>query len=106
MTDKLDRRTVLSLASVWPFTGRMSAEQPLGRLDRNNLSLYRDESGAARPVRTVRDWFRRRSEIIAGMQSVMGRLPGPEKRCPLSVRIEEEVDAGTHLRRLLTYDAE
>src|SRR5262249_23103832 len=38
--------------------------------------------------------------------SVMGRLPQAEKRCPLSVRIEEEVDAGTHLRRLVTYEAE
>jgi dienelactone hydrolase len=84
----------------------MFAQQPGGRLDRNNLLTYRDASGAARPVRMIGDWLRRRSEIIAGMQSVMGRLPQQDKRCALSMRTEEEVDVGTHLRRLITYDAE
>jgi dienelactone hydrolase len=36
----------------------------------------------------------------------MGRLPGPEKRCPLDVRIEEEVDDGAFVRRLVTYASE
>jgi hypothetical protein len=40
------------------------------------------------------------------MESVMGRLPGGEKRCGLAVRVEEEVDAGTHVRRLITYASE
>ena len=40
------------------------------------------------------------------MQSIMGTLPGPEKRCPLEVRIESEIDAGTYVRRWLTYQAE
>src|SRR5215831_8987719 len=101
MAIEVERRTVLSLAVLWPFGGSTSAQHAAFRLDRNNLMTYRDESGSARPVRTIRDWLRRRSEVIAGMQSVMGRLPGREKRCALSVRIEEEVDAGTHLRRLI-----
>jgi dienelactone hydrolase len=40
------------------------------------------------------------------MESVMGKLPGKEKRCPLDVKIEEEVDAGSHVRRLITYSSE
>jgi dienelactone hydrolase len=40
------------------------------------------------------------------MQSVMGPLPGKEKRCPLEPRVEEEVDAGSHIRRLISYAAE
>mgnify|MGYP003574983181 CR=1 FL=1 len=40
------------------------------------------------------------------MQEVMGPLPGSEKRSPLEVKIEEEVDCGSYVRRLLTYQAE
>ena len=36
----------------------------------------------------------------------MGKLPGEEKRCPLDVRVEEEEDAGTYLRRRISYAAE
>jgi dienelactone hydrolase len=59
-----------------------------------------------RPVRTARDWLRRRDEILRGMQSVMGPLPGNGKRCPLEPRIEETADAGRHIRRLISYAAE
>jgi dipeptidyl aminopeptidase/acylaminoacyl peptidase len=40
------------------------------------------------------------------MESVMGKLPGNEKRCALDVKVEEEHDAGTHVRRLITYASE
>jgi dienelactone hydrolase len=36
----------------------------------------------------------------------MGKFPGAEKRCPLEIKIEEEVDNGDHVRRLLTYQSE
>jgi hypothetical protein len=40
------------------------------------------------------------------MQAIMGKLPGPEKRCPLEMKVEEEVDCGGHVRRLITYASE
>jgi len=40
------------------------------------------------------------------MQTVMGRLPGDEKRCAIDMLIEEEVDCGSYLRRLITYASE
>ncbi|PYJ85204.1 MAG: alpha/beta hydrolase [Verrucomicrobia bacterium] len=40
------------------------------------------------------------------MQEVMGPLPGKEKRCPLDVKVEEEVDCGDYVRRFLTYASE
>jgi hypothetical protein len=76
------------------------------RLPRDNLLVYRGEDGKPRPVRSVEEWARRRAEIVRGMEAVMGRLPGPEKRCPLDVRAEEEVDCGTYVRRLVTYASE
>ena len=52
------------------------------------------------------DWGKRRSEIVRGMQQIMGALPGNEKRCPLDVQTEEETDTGKYLRQLITYASE
>ncbi len=76
------------------------------RLPRDNLFLYRGPAGDVLPVKTTADWLKRRGEIERGMQAVMGKLPGKEKRCPLDVKVEEEVDAGAYVRRLITYESE
>jgi Prolyl oligopeptidase family len=76
------------------------------RLPRDDLLVYTGPAGSREPVRTTADWLKRRAEIVAGMQAVMGPLPGPEKRCPLAVKVEEEVDCGSHVRRLITYASE
>jgi dienelactone hydrolase len=91
-----------SQAAAWatPTTG--------GRLDRDNLLLYHEKNGAVLQVTSVRQWQRRRAEVLEGMQQVMGPLPGKEKRCPLDVRTEseEEVDGGAYVRRLISYASE
>src|SRR5438093_5575297 len=76
------------------------------QLVRTNLLLYRDTKGAIRPVKSLRDWSKRRAEIVRRMEEVMGTLPGKDKRCPLDPKIEEEVDCGNYVRRLLTYASE
>ncbi len=76
------------------------------RLPRDNLLVFRDQSGATAPVRSIADWQQRRAEILRGMALVMGPLPGKEKRCDLDVRVEEEIDAGTFIRRRITYASE
>ena len=76
------------------------------RLDRDDLLAFRASNGAVRRVQTCEDWQQRRAEILRGMQAVMGPLPGVEKRCALDVQIEEEFDAGDHIRRKLTYASE
>ena len=68
--------------------------------------MYRGPDGGEQPVRSRKDWLKRRDEIVRGMQAVMGRLPGDEKRCPLDVQVEEEVDCGSYVRRLITYASE
>lgn len=94
---------VLTLCALaWP----VFAAEPVTRLDRENLLEFRDDKGQVAPVRSLSDWHRRRAEILAGMQQVMGPLPGPEKRVPLDVRVEEEKDFGTYVRRRITYQAE
>lgn len=76
------------------------------RLPRENLLLRHDTSGAVVPVRTVAEWQQRRAEIVRGMETVMGPLPGQEKRVPLDIRIEEETDCGSYVRRRISYQAE
>src|SRR5262249_38050863 len=77
------------------------------RLPRDNLLLYRGKDGKPLPVKTVEQWGERRAEIVRGMESVMGKLPtGKEKRCELDVKVEEESDQGTYVRRLITYASE
>jgi hypothetical protein len=76
------------------------------RLPRDELLVYRGADGAVHPVQSTADWLKRRAEILAGMQAVMGALPGPEKRVPLDVQVEEEVDCGSHVRRLVSYASE
>ncbi|MBN2473296.1 MAG: alpha/beta hydrolase [Pirellulales bacterium] len=82
-----------------------AAEGP-ARLDRYKLLRYRDAGGEVRPVKTPADWQQRRAEIVRGMQEAMGNLPGPERRVSLDVKVQEEADAGTYVRRLITYQSE
>ena len=70
------RRTLLG-AGVTVVLGPFAAAR---RLDRRNLLQYRDERARVAPVHTVKDWLRRRSEIFAGMQQVMGP-PRREAEC-------------------------
>jgi hypothetical protein len=76
------------------------------RLARTNLLIFHNEQGAVLPVETVRDWQKRRVEILQRLQQIMGPLPQKEKRCPLDLQIEEEADCGDHVRRLLSYASE
>jgi dienelactone hydrolase len=76
------------------------------RLDRNRLLVYRDRQGQPQPVKSVRDWERRRAEIVRAMESVMGPLPGRAKRCSLGLKIEGETDCGRYVRQTITYASE
>jgi dienelactone hydrolase len=81
--------------------------QPVPRLPRDNLLLYRGDDGKSREVKSVAEWEKRRAEIVRGAESVMGKLPGKEKRCALEPKVEgDEVDCGKYVRRLITYQSE
>jgi hypothetical protein len=76
------------------------------RLSRTNLLLYHTPAGEVLPVKNTADWQKRRAEILAGMQRIMGPLPGAEKRCPIDPQITEEVDCGDYVRRSVSYSSE
>jgi pimeloyl-ACP methyl ester carboxylesterase len=94
---------LLSLLSLIPRAAAPDA--PPVYPDRSNLLVYRD-GDEDRPVRTAADWARRRADILAGMQQVMGPLPGDDARVPLDVKVVEEVKTAHFLRRKLTFAVE
>ncbi|WP_372897595.1 alpha/beta hydrolase family protein [Stieleria sp.] len=76
------------------------------RLPREDLLLFRDPHGNPVPVQTPDDWSKRRRAIVEGMQSVMGRLPGAEKRCALDMQVVSAVQRPGYLEQLITYQSE
>ncbi|MDO8349265.1 MAG: alpha/beta hydrolase [Planctomycetota bacterium] len=110
------RRRVLALTLLagLPFAARVAAAAAAAtavssappRLPRDQLLLYRSRSGAVRTARSTRGWEVRRAEILRGFEAIAGSLPGRERRCPLELRILEESDEGSFVRRRITYQVE
>ncbi|MEY4395439.1 MAG: hypothetical protein RL595_2688, partial [Planctomycetota bacterium] len=80
--------------------------QKLPRLNRENLLEYHKADGSVARVASKEDWLKRRAEIVRGMETVMGKLPGKEKKCEFDVKVEEEVEIDNYVRRLITYSSE
>ncbi len=99
---KTCRRSVLLLLNVVLAATASAADRP----EREQLLLFQSAPGTWSPVRTPAEWAKRRAEIVAAAQKIMGPLPGPEKRVPLDVRVERETDCGTYVRREITYQSE
>lgn len=99
-------RTVLPLLFLTSIVTTSAFAEAPARLDRDDLMAYRGEDGNVLPVTTAEHWEKRRGEILRGMQSVMGKFPGDDRRVPLDVRVEEDVDAGSYRRQLITYQSE
>ena len=99
-------RLWLLAAALAVFAAVRLSAAPAPRLERTNLLTYATASGDVKPVKSVADWQLRRAAILQGMQEVMGPLPGAEKRGALDLKVEEEVDCGSYVRRLITYASE
>ncbi|MBM3876311.1 MAG: alpha/beta hydrolase [Verrucomicrobia bacterium] len=100
---------VLALAAGFAFAARAEAAEPakpVPRLPRTNLLVFATHAGEVKPVKSVGDWQKRRASVLAGMQDVMGKLPGKEKRAAPDLKVDEEVDCGTYVRRLVSYASE
>lgn len=79
---------------------------PVRQLPRENQLLFHDAQGKVQPVQSLQDWEQRRQETFRNMEQILGKLPGDEKRSPLNVETVEEVDAGSYVRRKITYQSE
>lgn len=84
----------------------LAAQPPTPRLPRDNLLVYRGADGKAAEVKAPADWENRRAEVVRGMESVMGKFPGADRRGALDLKVESETDAGSYVRRLVTFAAD
>jgi len=97
---------IAAFVSLLGLVASVTSAKPAERLSHTNLLHFRDAKGAVQIIRSTNEWKARRLAILAAMVEVMGPLPGKEKRCPLDVMVEEEVDCGDHVRRLISYASE
>lgn len=74
--------------------------------DHAQLLVTRTVEGDETPVTTPADWAVRRAHILAGLQAVMGPLPGGERRVPLDLKVVETFDGPKYERRRITYASE
>src|SRR6187402_2795924 len=89
------------LCGVTFAVSRGAAESP--RADHEDLSYYLNADGTRAPVRNADEWQRRRTQIIDGIQEVMGPLPNPKQPVPLDVQIVEEHQEDGYILRKLAY---
>jgi dienelactone hydrolase len=83
------------------------SSRPAGRHpDHSRLMVYLDTAGKEHPVRTAADWARRRADILAGMQEVMGPFPPESRRVPLDVETFEVHDDAGFVRKKITFATE
>ncbi len=68
-----------------------------------DLSYYLDDQGQRHAVEDKATWAKRRAHVLAGLEATMGPLPRPKHKLPLDVKIIDEQQVGTILRRKLTY---
>jgi len=90
------------------FLGLAAAvgEVPAFYGDKEDLMVYLDGQGAARPVRTLDDWERRKDDILANMQQVMGEAPDELGKVPLELEVLAEVDLPKYVRQTITFAVE
>jgi dienelactone hydrolase len=70
-----------------------------------DLFRWTDASGKSQKIADKADWPKRRVQILAAMQMVMGPLP-PADQSPLDVRVESEESLEKVMRRKITFVAE
>lgn len=71
--------------------------------DKQHLLAWRDPRGVEHPVRTPKDWAKRRAHILANLEKVMGTPPGASGKVPLEVRVIGEEVLPEFTRRQISF---
>ena len=90
---------ILTLLTALAF---YQAPADVGKRD---LFRWTDASGKSQKIVDKTDWVKRRVQLLAAMQEVMGPLP-PADPSPLDVRVESEESLEKVIRKKITFVAE
>ena len=75
-------------------------------INHKNLLEYLDENENPAPVSTQADWYKRRNQILEGMQLAMGNLPDRHTLVDLNVKIISETKGDGFIRQSITFGSE
>ncbi len=74
--------------------------------DKLRLLAWRDRKGFEHPIKTQKEWAKRRENIPLSMLQVMGEPPKSKGNVPLDVEIIEEVSLPSYIRQKITFATE
>lgn len=74
--------------------------------DQHDLLCFRTVDGQRHPVQTIEDWGRRRTDVRAHLERVMGPLPSAVDRVALNVETLSEERVGKVLYRKIRYQSD
>jgi pimeloyl-ACP methyl ester carboxylesterase len=67
------------------------------------LLTYKDKNGVTKPVTSLREWEKKRRQILDSMQSVMGKLPERSGLPPLDVKVSETFRGDNYTRLTINF---
>jgi len=97
--------TTLIRRAVAQVAGQPPPLEPVP-FDRGRLLVAVDGQGAERRIALPADWEARRQQIVAHVELATGPLPGPAFRVPLDLKVLEEIDCGSYVRRKIAYNVD
>ena len=97
---------IWSLCISGLFAQTLQEPLPIRDLPRFDLLKMRDEQGGICAITDQTGWAKRRSKLLESMTAIMGKLPGEDHRCDFEIQVDEEVDCGSYVRRLIRYQSE
>lgn len=97
---------VVSYKAGYPVSRFEPDPPPPEERNHQDVTTWRDETGAQRPIRVQADVDARRRQVQKNMERVMGPLPGVMWRVPLDPKTMEETKVGTLIRRKVTFQSD
>jgi len=107
---RFDPRMEVELAALIRRAVAAVAVQPApleaAPFDRDRLLVTVDQQGVEHRITTPEAWESRRRQIVAHVELATGPLPGPAFRVSLDLKVLEEVDCGSYVRRKIAYNVD
>ncbi len=72
----------------------------------NPVLKLTDKDGAAQEIKTPAEWEKFCAGLRTRMEEVMGPMPGPDRKVPLDMRVEEEIDTPKYIQRKISFAVE
>jgi pimeloyl-ACP methyl ester carboxylesterase len=93
----------LNLVGLNTTQAQESGDKKTVKSNVRSLISFKDKNGVANPVTSIREWEKKRRQILDSMQSVMGKLPERKGLPPLDVKITETFRGDNYTRLTINF---